>query len=142
MSNNERQFRRMWRWIAEETRRQKRRVEKFEYFNAFDISKDERPYCECYACKEGIQRARDDGYDVDHAGPIACCYCPIDWNNGKKCVEGGTFCTSTGDMLAHTRTRQSLRSEYLRWNGGIPMSELNRIAERELDKRNLSERNN
>src|SRR5699024_8214356 len=81
----------MWRWIAEETRRQKRRVEKFEYFNAFDISKDERPYCECYACKEGIQRAHDDGYDVDHAGPIACCYCPINWNNGKKCVEGGTL---------------------------------------------------
>lgn len=91
MSENERKFREMWSWIAEETRRQKRRVERFEYFNAFDISKDERPYCDCYACKEGIQRAHDDGYDIDYDDLIVCCYCPINWNNGGQCTEDGTL---------------------------------------------------
>ena len=91
MTDSEKNHRKMWQWIAEETRRRKRHVEKFECYIAFGTPKRERPYCDCYACEEGRQRARDDGYDVDYADLIACCYCPIDWNNGKKCVEGGTL---------------------------------------------------
>lgn len=87
MSDNERQSRHMWRWIAEETRRQKRHVEKFEYFLAFGIPKRERPCCDCHACREAIQRARDN-HDSDI---MKCSYCPIDWNNGKKCVEDGAL---------------------------------------------------
>ena len=87
MSNNERQFRRMWRWIADETRRQKRHVSKRDYFKAFGIPEWERPFSKCYACEEGRQRARDNDYDVDL---MMCDYCPIDW--GKCCcTEKGTL---------------------------------------------------
>jgi hypothetical protein len=83
MSNNERQFRRMWQWIAKETRRRKRRVGKWEYFDAFNIP--ETPYCDCYACEEAIQRVLD-----DHNWGMMCNYCPIDW--GKcDCTEEGTL---------------------------------------------------
>ena len=90
MSDNERQFHHMWQWIAEETRRQKRRVEKFEYFIAFGIPRWERPCCDCYACKEGMQRVRDNSRD----GGMRCSYCPIDWGNcaGEgNCTEKGTL---------------------------------------------------
>ena len=97
MSDNERQFRRMWQWIAEETRRQKRYVEKFEYFYAFDISKGERPYCDCYACEEGRQRARDNGRN---SSSKECGYCPIDW--GKcDCMEKGTLYDEWGDAYLY-----------------------------------------
>ena len=87
MSENERKFRKMWRWISEETKRQKRRVEKFEYFTAFGIPKRERPRCQCYACEESMQRARDNGRNSSSA---ECGYCPIDW--GKcDCTEDGTL---------------------------------------------------
>lgn len=91
MNDNEKNHRKMWQWIAEETRRRKRHVEKFEYFKAFGIPKWKRPYCDCYACEEAGQRARDDGYDVDYDDLMECDYCPIDWNNGKKCVEDGAL---------------------------------------------------
>ena len=87
MSENERKFREMWSWIAEETRRQKRHVKKFEYFYAFDISKGERPYCGCYACEEGRQRTRDNGRD----GGMGCSYCPIDWGKCDCTREGALY---------------------------------------------------
>lgn len=88
MSDNERKFRRMWQWIAVETRKRKRYVEKFEYFEAFGIPKWERPYCNCYACQCGRQRARDNGRDSG----MGCSYCPIDWGKCDcTCTEDGTL---------------------------------------------------
>lgn len=85
MSDNERKFRRMWNWIAEETRRQERPVGEREYFDAFGMPIRERPLFNCYACAEARQRARD-----DHNCGIICNYCPIDW--GKcGCTEEGTL---------------------------------------------------
>lgn len=59
--------RKMWRWIATQTRKQKRKVEKWEYFEHFKIPKEEIPYSLCYCCE----------YDVGY-----CQKCPVNW--GRK----------------------------------------------------------
>ena len=81
MSENERNFRKMWKWIAEETRRQKRHVSKWEYFDAVNIS--EIPYGLCYACEENLQRSRDNYRD--------CSYCPLDWGECDFREEGSLY---------------------------------------------------
>lgn len=86
MSDNERKFRHMWRWIAEETKRKKRYVEKFEYFETFGIPAWERPLCGCYACAEAGQRACD-----DHNCGMMCNYCPIDWGKCGRTEDGNLY---------------------------------------------------
>ncbi len=86
MSENERNFRKMWKWIAEETWNKERFVDKYDYFIALNIPKSERPRCQCYACEEGSQRARDNGRDSG----MGCSYCPIDWSK-FHCTEDGTL---------------------------------------------------
>ena len=87
MSDNERKFRHMWQWIAVETRNKERFVDKYDYFIALNIPKSERPRCQCYACEESMQRARDNGRN---SSSKECGYCPIDW--GKcDCTEDGTL---------------------------------------------------
>lgn len=55
--------RKMWNWIAEETLRQKCKVEEREYFKAHEIT--DIPSGESYCC--------------DYAA-LNCLNCPIDWN--------------------------------------------------------------
>ncbi len=54
--------RKMWNWIAEETLKQKRKVEKSEYFKAHGIT--DIPLIECYCCEYAKNN---------------CLNCPIDW---------------------------------------------------------------
>lgn len=65
--------RKMWRWIAEETLKQERKVKKLEYFKAHGIT--DVPVNLCYCCEYGL----DTG---------ACPDCPIEWG-GKygTCID-------------------------------------------------------
>lgn len=58
--------RKMWNWIADETLRQERKVEKWEYFKANEIT--DIPYGECYCCEY-----------VNNRNCADCSDCPIDW---------------------------------------------------------------
>lgn len=86
------EFRRMWKWIAEESLKQKRCVSKEEYLKRhekFPHVKNNSFICE-YACQE----------------KIACCNCPILWdcpsetcyNLGYSLI-GGQENYSSYDML-------------------------------------------
>lgn len=60
--------RKMWNWIADETLRLKRIVNKYEYFRAMNIDEVLLPLNKCYCCE-------------------SCCHlkycdnCPIDWKS-------------------------------------------------------------
>lgn len=41
----------MWMWIAEETKKRKKRVYKDDYFEAIGATKDDIPENMCYACE-------------------------------------------------------------------------------------------
>lgn len=66
--------RKMWNWIADETNRLKRKVEKSEYFNAMGI--DDIPDNRCYCCEFVIRNQFRCKYD-----------CIIDWGEGIGCVD-------------------------------------------------------
>ena len=62
--------RRMWRWIGLKTLKEKRCVEKDEWFERFKLKKI---CCECYCCE----------YAQQFQGPFddRCGDCPIEWGN-------------------------------------------------------------
>lgn len=73
------EFRKMWSWIAEETLKQRRIVQKHEYFNA-NPSKEKPKNSMCYLCDYAIHMT------LKHGGRT-CCHCPIDW--GQLSCMGG-----------------------------------------------------
>lgn len=99
-------FRKMWNWIADETKKRKCIVSKKEYLKANSIG--EHVIHDCYLCE----------YTFANFGinDIACEYCPIDWltkrptyaciggydvvdnyNYGKGLYEEWRDCTIVGD---------------------------------------------
>ena len=72
--------RKLWNWIADETKKRECVVYKFEYFKQNNISKI--PLWNCYCCE----------YTADSIREIKdCMKCPIDWgknpcfSNSKQC---------------------------------------------------------
>ena len=62
--------RKMWNWIAEETLKQKRKVEKSEYFKAHGIT--DIPPNECYCCEYSADKKCDDCL-IDWGGEFGGC---------------------------------------------------------------------
>ena len=58
--------RKMWNWIAEETLKQKCKVDKQDYFETHEMT--DIPFSYCYCCEYTI--------DIDY---VDCSCCPIDW---------------------------------------------------------------
>lgn len=67
------EHRKMWNWIADETEKLKRKVEKSDYFNAMGI--DDIPDNECYCCEFNV-------YHPDYCDE----HCIIDWGCDKWCL--------------------------------------------------------
>lgn len=67
-----REHRKMWNWIADETLRLKRKVEKSEYFETFKKEYKIKPMSECWCCEFNNQRH--------------CKNCIIDWGDGAYCT--------------------------------------------------------
>lgn len=68
------EHRKMWNWIADETDRLKRRVEKEEYFREMGIL--DIPHMECYCC------------EFERYNPNCCEeHCIIDWGKGIGCAD-------------------------------------------------------
>lgn len=63
------EHRKMWNWIANETLKQKRIVQKKEYFNFFN---KEKSYNYCYCC------------DFVHSYNETCRHCPLMWGKDIK----------------------------------------------------------
>lgn len=74
-------FREMWRWIAEETLKQKRIVWKHEYFEA-NPSKEMPENAMCYLCDYASHMELEHGFKAS-----TCDYCPIDWGQ-SNCMGG------------------------------------------------------
>ena len=72
--------RRMWRWIGLKTLREKRCVEKHEWFNKFEL---EWIKSLCYCCEYAQQIADNSS--------LSCKACPVDW--------GVRTCTAPGRGL-------------------------------------------
>ena len=72
------QHRKLWRWIADETKKQGRIVDKNEYFEAMGIDEKDIPFNDCYCCEFDIQ-ARDVESFCGH-----CEKCPLDWGAGYE----------------------------------------------------------
>lgn len=72
--------RKMWNWIADETLRLKRKVEKFEYFEAMGIPEDEIPINRSYCCAYDMKCMENSNYII----ALWCENCPIDWNSIMK----------------------------------------------------------
>lgn len=66
------EHRKMWNWISDETYKQKRKVEKNEYFSEMGIHNT--PLAKCYCCEFS---ERNYGYCGE------CCI--INWGNGVGC---------------------------------------------------------
>lgn len=73
--------RKMWNWIADETEKRKRKVEKIEYFDEHMLDLD---FCflHCYCCQYVY------GDDGDYAVLFTKCdLCPIEWGvKMKNCI--------------------------------------------------------
>lgn len=63
--------RKMWNWIADETLRRKKFVDKDDYFETLGITSI--PRLKCYCCD----------YDYNFINMSRCEHCPIDWNSGS-----------------------------------------------------------
>ncbi len=66
-------FRKQWNWMADETLRQKRKVEKEEYFDTQGIDERDRPILCCYLCEYTHSLKK---YNPDM---VVCNNCPINW---------------------------------------------------------------
>lgn len=76
--------RKMWNWIADETLKQERLVEKREYFEAHGIT--DIPRNECYCCES-----------VFYEYYKYCLNCPIDWGGEfNTCVDRDSICDRKG----------------------------------------------
>lgn len=58
-------FRKMWNWIADETEKRNKTVNKWEYFEDNLIPVDDRPEADCYLC--------------EIVGDHGCECCPVNW---------------------------------------------------------------
>ncbi len=63
------EHRKMWRWIAEETEKQKRCITKLKYCLLHLRNRSEFPLHECFCCE----------YDYCTDNNNMCQSCPIDW---------------------------------------------------------------
>lgn len=69
--------RRLWNWIADETERQQRKVQKIEYppFKHFKIHND------CWCCKYARTARKNDIVKKAQIKISICPYCPINWGS-------------------------------------------------------------
>lgn len=83
--------REMWRWIAEETEKQGRKVEKREYFKTMGVAEDDEPYLGCYCC-EFLSQWQRHNYCKKSCAEL----CPLDWGVG---YETGYIKTDCADVV-------------------------------------------
>lgn len=65
----------MWNWVSKESKRQKRKVTKLDYFEAMGIDKEDIPILDCYCCEFLRQQ------NLSVPDERNCCLCPIDWRS-------------------------------------------------------------
>ncbi len=81
--------RRMWRWIAEETRERRTVVDKTDYFIEHALL-DERPNNLCWCCGYASSVCR--GEQPVDAHLIICDACPIQWSGITCCDIESEYC--------------------------------------------------
>ena len=70
--------RKMWNWIADETEKRQKALDKDSYFKE---NKLHRCYCNSYCCEYAAENSLGIMRD--------CNMCPIEWGNGIKCRDDG-----------------------------------------------------
>ena len=73
------EHRKMWRWIAEETEKQKRIVYKWDYLKFYDEYIDLAN--ECFCCEYTYQHHRAECEKCPIDWDVECEKCPIDWDS-------------------------------------------------------------
>ena len=81
--------RRLWRWIALKTLKEKRIVSK----NEFPMFRDNIRHacCFCYCCEYAEQKREEAISDSPTDSPAKCVYCPINWGIDVNRETGGIF---------------------------------------------------
>ena len=72
--------RKMWNWIADETKKREAGVTKVDYLNENSIVPDNLPN-QCYACEYATEYMHAN----DIEGARVCDYCPLAWPEGHGC---------------------------------------------------------
>lgn len=79
------EHRKIWRWIAEQTEKQKRVVDKIEYLRQFKPPKIKYRYYPsnlCFCCEYGEDTLIELGYELNTKN--MCKLCPIDWGSSYQ----------------------------------------------------------
>ncbi len=81
-----REHRKMWYWIADETKKRKYVVSKIDYLDEFNI---ESITCDCFLCEYAAQQMKSLDIPVNinkTEYPYRCTACPVQWH-GFNCLE-------------------------------------------------------
>ena len=124
------EHRKMWRWIYDETVKQKRPVGKEEYLvknNIFGL------YSNCFLCDYAVLEKIMNG-QVFHM----CDCCPLDWDskakNGCKCLKKEDFTTLSPE--------KTITGYYYRWRESFRKGDYKEAAKYAYKIANLKEKKN
>jgi hypothetical protein len=95
-----REHRKMWNWIANETKKRGCIVEKYDYFyenvKVKSIDLNDVPKCHCYLCQYGMDQLLSQNFSSWEAYDNRCKYCPLDWGSSNM---DSHMCLSIGGSL-------------------------------------------
>lgn len=130
------EHRKMWRWIYDETVKQKRPVSKEEYLeknNIFGL------YCDCFLCEYSIDERNKNDADFH-----MCDYCPLDWDskfkNECKCTWKADFKPKTD--IGFKIIEKLFAGYYYRWNEAYIKGDYKEAAKYAYKIANLKEKKN
>ena len=85
--------RKMWNWIAEQTKKRRVIVKKVAYFDAMNIEYEQRPHCNCFCCQYEKE--------VRNFTNKECQCCPILW--GTESTNEMLYCCKDDSAFAQWR---------------------------------------
>ena len=111
----------MWRWIAKETKKQGRKVKECEYFEAMRIDENDIPFKKCYCC-EFVSQLRK-----RHHKEHCFCYelCPLDW--GVRHEMGYIFASCSEIKYPSKSTKDGYFKQWLEEENSEKAAKLARI---------------
>ena len=130
------EHRKMWRWIYDETVKQKRPVRKEEYLeenNIFGL------YSDCFLCEYSVFEKIMNGQGFHY-----CDYCPLDWDskakNRCKCIWKVNFEPKTN--IGFKIFAKLFAGYYYRWNEASRKGDYKAAAKYAYKIANLKEKKN
>lgn len=107
------EHRKMWNWIADETLRLKRVVNKSEYFFSIGLRRNDWPVCKCFCCEYTS---------------MCCDHCPLEWHGSDKTISQTCF-------IGGEYSRWRLACEVGDWEKASDLArQIANLPEREIER--------